>query len=138
MQDVPEDGAEAQAAQQAQQGMAPEEAMVHAFLLEAFAAGTEGLMLKALDGPASGYQPSRRSESWLKIKKCAQNPCSPCMCLLDMDCNLHRSLPCKLQSLHSICNHSRVMPLACMCKHVLLQREPIVTVMGCKSFSPHA
>ena len=46
------------------------EARVTAYLMEAFAAGTEGLMLKALDGPGAGYQPSRRSESWLKIKKC--------------------------------------------------------------------
>ncbi|KAK9793179.1 hypothetical protein WJX73_007861 [Symbiochloris irregularis] len=44
-------------------------ARVQEALLESFAAGTEGLMLKALDGPASGYQPSKRSESWLKVKK---------------------------------------------------------------------
>ena len=47
------------------------ESRVSAYLMEAFAAGTEGLMLKALDGPGSGYQPSKRSESWLKLKKCA-------------------------------------------------------------------
>ena len=52
--------------------MAPEEAAIHKFLLEAFAAGTEGLMLKVLDGPKSCYAPSKRSEAWLKIKKCAR------------------------------------------------------------------
>ena len=45
-------------------------ARVQEALLEAFAAGTEGLMLKVLDGPTSGYQPSKRSESWIKLKKC--------------------------------------------------------------------
>ena len=79
----PTEGAAA-AEEPAEQHMPPQEAAIHAFLLEAFAAGTEGLMLKALDGPASGYQPSRRSESWLKIKKCAL-----CLC----SC----SLPVKLQ-----------------------------------------
>ena len=44
------------------------EAKVHSYLLEAFASGTEGLMLKALDTKAS-YQASKRSESWLKLKK---------------------------------------------------------------------
>ena len=38
------------------------------YLLESFASGTEGLMLKALDTNAT-YQASKRSESWLKIKK---------------------------------------------------------------------
>jgi hypothetical protein len=31
-------------------------------------------MLKALSGPASTYQPSKRSNSWLKIKRCAHAP----------------------------------------------------------------
>jgi len=44
------------------------EAKVHSYLLEAFASGTEGLMLKALDQKAS-YQASKRSESWLKLKR---------------------------------------------------------------------
>ena len=39
---------------------------VETWLLEATAAGTEGLMLKSLD---AAYQPSRRSESWIKLKK---------------------------------------------------------------------
>ena len=47
------------------------------FLLEAFADGTEGLMLKRLDVGA-GYQPSKRTESWIKIKRCAPEPCEPC------------------------------------------------------------
>ena len=38
------------------------------FLLESFAGGTEGLMLKALD-VAAGYQPSKRSDSWIKLKR---------------------------------------------------------------------
>jgi len=41
---------------------------VQEFLLEAFAASTEGLMLKRLDVDAT-YQPSKRSESWIKIKR---------------------------------------------------------------------
>ena len=40
---------------------------------DALAAGTEGLMLKALSGPASTYQPSKRSNSWLKIKRWAMH-----------------------------------------------------------------
>ena len=42
---------------------------VQEFLLESFAQGTEGLMLKRLDDGAA-YQPSKRSESWIKIKRC--------------------------------------------------------------------
>jgi ATP-dependent DNA ligase len=45
---------------------------VQAYLLEAFADGTEGLMLKRLDVGAA-YQPSKRTESWIKIKRCV--PC---------------------------------------------------------------
>ena len=40
------------------------------YLLESFAASTEGLMLKALVVGAA-YQPSKRSDSWIKIKRCA-------------------------------------------------------------------
>ena len=46
---------------------------IQEFLLESFAGGTEGLMLKALD-VAAGYQPSKRSDSWIKLKRC----CSSC------------------------------------------------------------
>ena len=41
---------------------------IQEFLLESFAGGTEGLMLKALD-VAAGYQPSKRSDSWIKLKR---------------------------------------------------------------------
>ncbi|KAK9840432.1 hypothetical protein WJX74_009841 [Apatococcus lobatus] len=37
-------------------------------LLESFAAGMEGLMLKTLDAGAA-YQPSKRSDSWVKLKR---------------------------------------------------------------------
>ncbi len=37
------------------------------FLVESFARGAEGLMLKQLD--FGGYQPSKRSESWLKVRR---------------------------------------------------------------------
>eukprot|EP00191_Tetraselmis_sp_GSL018_P013531 CAMPEP_0177586320 /NCGR_PEP_ID=MMETSP0419_2-20121207/5006_1 /TAXON_ID=582737 /ORGANISM="Tetraselmis sp., Strain GSL018" /LENGTH=1454 /DNA_ID=CAMNT_0019076197 /DNA_START=342 /DNA_END=4706 /DNA_ORIENTATION=+ len=43
------------------------EAVLQEFLLTSFADGAEGLMLKQLD--AGGYQPSKRSESWLKVKR---------------------------------------------------------------------
>eukprot|EP00884_Botryococcus_braunii_P017318 jgi/Botrbrau1/426/Bobra.110_2s0076.1 len=52
----------------ARNGGRTREEAVREFLQEAFAEGAEGLMLKALDEGAS-YQPSKRSESWLKIKK---------------------------------------------------------------------
>ena len=42
---------------------------IQEMLLESFAGGTEGLMLKALD-VAAGYQPSKRSDSWIKLKRC--------------------------------------------------------------------
>ena len=39
-------------------------------LLEASVkASCEGLMVKMLDGPESNYEPSRRSQNWLKVKK---------------------------------------------------------------------
>jgi len=43
------------------------ETTVQEFLLESFSKGAEGLMLKQLD--SGGYQPSKRSESWLKVKR---------------------------------------------------------------------
>ncbi len=42
---------------------------IQELLMESFAGGTEGLMLKALD-VAAGYQPSKRSDSWIKLKRC--------------------------------------------------------------------
>ena len=46
-----------------------QEAEVQTYLLESFASGTEGLMLKALDVNAT-YQASKRSENWIKLKRC--------------------------------------------------------------------
>ncbi|KAL0029207.1 hypothetical protein WJX79_003015 [Trebouxia sp. C0005] len=48
--------------------IAAHQVTMHEFLLESFAGGTEGLMLKALD-VAAGYQPSKRSDSWIKLKR---------------------------------------------------------------------
>lgn len=44
------------------------EAKVQTYLLESFASGTEGLMLKSLDKAAT-YQASKRSENWIKLKR---------------------------------------------------------------------
>jgi hypothetical protein len=62
------------AAEQTEAGL---EALIREHLQDALAAGTEGLMLKALTGPAAAYQPSKRSNSWLKIKRCV-TPLSQC------------------------------------------------------------
>lgn len=40
---------------------------IQTFLDEAVSNRTEGLMLKILDGPEAGYEPSRRSRHWLKV-----------------------------------------------------------------------
>lgn len=42
---------------------------VESFMHEALDAACEGLMLKRLDGPMSAYSPSKRADSWLKVKK---------------------------------------------------------------------
>ncbi|KAI9851204.1 MAG: hypothetical protein M1838_004216 [Thelocarpon superellum] len=42
---------------------------IQTFLEESVKASCEGLMVKMLDGEESGYEPSKRSRNWLKIKK---------------------------------------------------------------------
>lgn len=48
------------------QEAAPLEERLQEMLLQAFAAGAEGLMLKKL---AAAYEPSKRSDHWIKVKK---------------------------------------------------------------------
>uniref|UniRef100_A0A7S1XVB2 DNA ligase n=1 Tax=Phaeomonas parva TaxID=124430 RepID=A0A7S1XVB2_9STRA len=50
------------------EGDGAEEA-VEAAMLRSIERGCEGLMCKLLDGPASAYEPSKRSDSWVKLKK---------------------------------------------------------------------
>ena len=42
---------------------------IQTLLEESVKASCEGLMVKMLDGPPSFYEPSRRSQNWLKVKK---------------------------------------------------------------------
>lgn len=42
---------------------------IQTLLDESVKASCEGLMVKMLDGPESYYEPSRRSQNWLKVKK---------------------------------------------------------------------
>ena len=42
---------------------------IHMLLEDSIKASCEGLMVKMLDGVESHYEPSRRSQNWLKIKK---------------------------------------------------------------------
>lgn len=42
---------------------------IQMLLEDSVKSGCEGLMVKMLDGPESSYEPSKRSQNWLKVKK---------------------------------------------------------------------
>jgi DNA ligase-1 len=50
-------------------GDAAEIDAIQTLLEESVKASCEGLMVKMLDGPESSYEPSKRSQNWLKVKK---------------------------------------------------------------------
>ncbi|KAF2031962.1 ATP-dependent DNA ligase [Setomelanomma holmii] len=45
------------------------DAFIPILLEDSVKASCEGLMVKMLDGPESSYEPSKRSQNWLKVKK---------------------------------------------------------------------
>ncbi|KAI5207535.1 ATP-dependent DNA ligase [Aureobasidium subglaciale] len=53
----------------AQYGNTNELDAIQVLLEDSIKASCEGLMVKMLDGPESYYEPSRRSQNWLKVKK---------------------------------------------------------------------
>ncbi|KAI4753008.1 ATP-dependent DNA ligase [Aureobasidium sp. EXF-3400] len=53
----------------AQFGNSNELDAIQVLLEDSIKASCEGLMVKMLDGPESYYEPSRRSQNWLKVKK---------------------------------------------------------------------
>ncbi len=49
---------------------------IQTFLDESVKASCEGLMVKMLDGAESGYEPSKRSRNWLKVRLLTLHPTS--------------------------------------------------------------
>lgn len=60
-------GGGGEAAAVAQEQAADSEAWVTAYMLGAFDAGCEGLMLKRLDGPGAAYEASKRADGWCAL-----------------------------------------------------------------------
>lgn len=79
-------GCDVQKTEEEKDGEPSIEAQVNTYLLESFANGVEGLMLKPLDVNAT-YQASKRSENWLKLKKWVV-PKSSWLNLLKIPCYL--------------------------------------------------
>ena len=50
---------------------------IKTFLDESVKASCEGLMVKMLDGAESGYEPSKRSRNWLKVRICSHSGLIP-------------------------------------------------------------